>query len=285
MKGSVKDYLKIFLGSLIIAAGIYYFWAPAQLAAGGISGLAIIVQYFLSKVPISLIILCLDTFMFTIGFIVLGKSFGIKSIISSLSIALATAIYEMSTPGIMPLSGDNLVILICGVICIALGQAIVFSQGASSGGTDIIAMIISKYAHLNIGVSLLIADMTVVLLAIGTFGMEKGLYAALGVLGTSIMIDYFITGTKVEKYVMIIPSNEDSCRQINDYILKDLERGATIYTAEGAYSKAPKKVITSVVGRKEFIQIKQFVQGIDENAFVTVQNLHEVLGEGFRKNI
>lgn len=278
------DYLKIFLGSLIIAAGIYYFWAPAQLAAGGISGLAIVVQNFLTKVPISLIILCLDGIMFTIGFIVLGKNFGIRSISSSLSIVIATRIYETITPSIMPLSQDNLVILIFGVLCIAFGQAIVFSQGASSGGTDIIAKIISKYTSLNIGISLLIADTVVVVLATGTFGIEKGLYAALGVLGTGVLIDFFISGFDVEKYLMIIPSSEAYCEMINRYILEDLERGATVYKAEGAYSKESKKVITTVVGRKEFILIKQQVQKIDVDAFMTVQNLHEVMGEGFRKN-
>lgn len=285
MKKTIMDYLKIFLGSLIIAAGIYYFWAPAQLAAGGISGLAIVVQSFLTNVPISLIILCLDAIMFIIGFVVLGKNFGIRSISSSLSIVIATRIYETITPNIVQLSEDNLVILIFGVLCIALGQAIVFSQGASSGGTDIIAKIISKYTHLNIGVSLLIADTVVVVLAVGTFGIEKGLYAALGVLGTGVMIDYFISGFNVEKYVMIIPSSETCCEAINKYILEDLGRGATIYKAEGAYSKDAKKVVTTVVGRREFILIKQHIQKIDENAFVTVQNLHEVVGEGFKKNI
>lgn len=285
MKKNVSDYLKIFLGSLLIAAGIYYFWAPAQLAAGGISGLAIVVQYILKDIPISLIILCLDAMMFVIGFLVLGKNFGIRSISSSLSIVIATRLYEIITPNISPLSEDNLIILIFGVICISLGQAIVFNQEASSGGTDIIAKIISKYTHLNIGVSLLIADMVVVILATSTFGIEKGLYAALGVLMTGMLIDYFISGFNVQKYLMIIPSNDESCDLINHYILQDLERGATIYKAEGAYSKSPKRVLTTVVSRSEFIQIKQYVNSVDANAFVTVQNLHEVLGEGFKPNI
>lgn len=285
MNKGIKDYVKIFLGSLLIAAGIYYFWAPAQLAGGGISGLAIVIQSILPMVPISIIIFCLDAIMFLIGFVVLGKSFGLKSIISSISIVVATGIYEIITPNIMPLSQDNLVILIFGSLSMAFGQAIVFSQGASSGGTDIIAKIITKFTHLNIGISLMIADMIVVVLAIGAFGIEKGLYAALGVLATSSMIDFFISGLSVERLMTIIPSNLEACDKIKGYILKDLERGATIYTAEGAYSGADKKVITTVVGRKEFIMVKQYVKKIDSNAFVTVQNLHEVHGEGFIKNI
>ena len=285
MNKGIKDDVKIFLGSLLIAAGIYYFWAPAQLAGGGISGLAIVIQSVLPMVPISIILFCLDAIMFMIGFVVLGKSFGLKSIISSISIVVATGIYEIITPNIMPLSQDNLVILIFGALSMAFGQAIVFSQGASSGGTDIIAKIITKFTHLNIGVSLMIADMVVVVLAIGAFGIEKGLYAALGVLITSSMIDFFISGLSVERLMTIIPSSVESCDKVKDYILKDLERGATIYTAEGAYSGEDKKVITTVVGRKEFIMVKQYVKKIDPNAFVTVQNLHEVHGEGFIKNI
>ena len=139
-----------------------------------------------------------------------------------------------------------------------------------------------KYINLNIGTSLMIGDMIVVLLASGIFGLEKGLYAALGVLVTTNLIDYLISGFNVQRYVMIIPSSSEKAHLINSYILEVLERGATIYTAEGAYSKNSKKVITSVIGRREFIDLKRQLVKIDPLAFMTVQNLHEVIGEGFK---
>lgn len=283
MKKNVAVYLKIILGSLFIALGIYYFWAPSELAAGGISGLAIVVQYFLKNIPISLIILGLDMMMFVLGFLILGANFGLKSIVSSLSIAGCMRVFEVITPQMQAFSNDTLIILIFGGLFIAIGQAIVFRQGASSGGTDIIAKIITKFMRLPIAASLLIADMVVVVLAIGTFGIEKGLYAALGVILVTLMIDYFISGLTVEKYVMIIPSDEIYIKPINDYILYELERGATMYKAEGAYSNHPKEVITTVINSREFVLMKQKVQEVDPLAFVTVQNLHEVMGEGFKR--
>lgn len=282
MQRKSMPYLKIVLGSLAVATGIYYFWAPAQLAAGGISGLAIVIQYLIPRVPISFIVFGLDILMFLIGFIVLGASFGVKSVTSSISIALCMRLFERITPTVSVLSHDTLVILIFGSLFISFGQAVIFNQEASSGGTDIIAKIISKYTHLNIATSLLLADMAVVLLAMGTFGIEKGLYAALGVLMTTTMIDYFISGFSVEKHVMIIPSTEEGASKSRTYILETLGRGATVYEAKGAYSGESKEVLMTVVDRRQFVLLKQYVREIDPAAFLTVQNLHEVMGEGFR---
>ncbi|MEG0710797.1 MAG: YitT family protein [Niameybacter sp.] len=282
MKHQIMTYVKIVLGSIAVAIGIYFFWAPAQFAAGGISGLAIVLQSVVPQIPISVLVFGLDILMFLVGFIALGAGFGIKSMTSSLSIALTMRIFEHLIPKVNMLSRDHLVILIFGALFIAFGQAVIFNQEASSGGTDIIAKIISKYTHLNIATSLLIADMAVVLLAISQFGVEKGLYAALGVLITTTLIDYFISGFSVEKYMVIIPSEESLVQPITVYILEELGRGATKYNAEGAYSNKRKSVITTVVDRGEFIRLKEYVSQIDKNAFVTVQNLHEVMGEGFK---
>lgn len=278
----VKSYSQILIGSLSVACGLYFFWAPSQLAAGGISGLAIVIKELIPVVPIGVIILCLDIMMFTIGFLVLGKSFGIKSMTSSLSISLYMMILEWLIPSVTPLLQENFVILVLGALLIALGQSIIFNQGGSSGGTDIVAKIINKFTHINIGLSLMIADMVVVLLAISVFGIEKGLYAALGVIITSTLIDYFISGFNVEKYMMIIPSDAVHVEGVNHFILEKLGRGATLYEAQGAYSGNRKTVITTVVGQREFVQIREFVLDTDPSAFVTVQNLHEVCGEGFR---
>ena len=282
MSAKSIPYFKIILGSLAVAIGIYYFWAPAQLAAGGISGLAIVIQNIIPQVPISFIVFALDVLMFLIGFIVLGANFGVKSVTSSISIALSMRLFEKITPVVPVLSKDTLVILIFGALFISFGQAIIFNQEASSGGTDIIAKIISKYTHLNIATSLLIADMAVVLLAMSIFGIDKGLYAALGVLMTTTMIDYFISGFSVEKHVMIIPSTEACADAIKKYVLEGLERGGTVYEAKGAYSGERKQVLMTVVDRRQFVLLKQHVKAIDPAAFVTVQNLHEVMGEGFR---
>lgn len=283
MKNKIKTYSTLLLGALFIAIGLYFFWAPSDLAAGGVSGLSIVVKALLPGIPIGIIIFILDMMMFTIGFMMLGKSFGARSLLCSLSVSVMMTIMEFMWPNWKPISDDLLILLLFGALFIALGQAMVFNIGASSGGTDIIAKVITKYTAFNIGTALMIADMVVVLLAMSIFGLEKGLYAALGVIITTNLIDYVISGLNIQKYVVIIPSSIDKVDLINDYILEKLERGATIYEAEGAYSKERKKVITTVIDRKEFIELRKQVLRIDALAFMTVQNLHEAIGEGFEK--
>lgn len=283
MKKTALSYLGIIIGALFIAIGLYFFWMPSDLAAGGISGLSIVIKALIPAVPIGIIIFCLDILMFLIGFLVLGKSFGVRSITCSLTVSFVMLILEYLWPNVGIISEDTLIILLFGALFIAVGQAIVFNLEASSGGTDIVAKIINKYCHLNIGVSLMIADLVVVLLATTIFGIEKGLYAALGVLITSSLIDYIIAGFTIQKYVMIVPSTANAGEAIRTYILHTLGRGATVYQAEGAYSKDYKMVLTTVMDRKEFIELKKYVGGIDRKAFMTVQNLHEVVGEGFEK--
>lgn len=283
MKNKIKTYGTLLIGALFIAIGLYFFWAPSDLAAGGVSGLSIVVKALLPGIPIGIIIFALDMVMFTIGFMMLGKSFGARSLLCSLSVSVLMTIMEFMWPDWKPISEDLLILLLFGALFIAIGQAIVFNIGASSGGTDILAKVITKYTAFNIGTALMIADMVVVLLATSIFGLEKGLYAALGVIITTNLIDYVISGLTIQKYVVIIPSSIDKVNLINDYILEKLKRGATIYQAEGAYSKERKKVITTVIDRKEFIELRKQVLEIDTLAFMTVQNLHEVIGEGFEK--
>lgn len=283
MKNPISQYGSLFIGALCIAAGLYFFWAPSDLAAGGVSGLAIVVKALLPTIPIGIIMFALDMVMFTIGFIFLGKSFGVRSLICSIEVSGMMTIMEWIWPNWAPISEDQLILLLFGALFIAIGQAIVFNVGASSGGTDIVAKIITKYSHLNIGMALLIADMVVVLLATSIFGLEKGLYAALGVIIVTNLIDYIIAGFNVQRFVMIIPSSEAKAEIMNQYILVHLDRGTTIYKAEGGYSGEKKMVITTAIDRKEFLDLKKQVMEIDNLAFMTVQNMHEVVGEGFSK--
>lgn len=279
----MKIYGSILIGTLLIAAGLYFFWAPSDLAAGGVSGLSIVIKSLLPTIPIGVIMFGLDMMMFTVGFIVLGKSFGAKSLICSITVSVIMTIMEWIWPNWQAISEDQLILLLFGALFIALGQAIVFNVEASSGGTDIIAKIITKYSPLNIGTALLISDMVVVLLATGIFGLEKGLYAALGVIVVTNLIDYIIAGLNVERYVIIVPSDENKSKVINEYVLDQLERGTTLYNATGGYSGEGKTLITTVVERKEFIELKKEVLKYDPSAFMMIQNVHEVIGEGFKK--
>ena len=277
-KNSIREYIIITLGSLLISAGLYFFLAPSQLAVGGISGLAIVVKELVQNIPIGIIMLGLNAIMFIIGFLVLGTGFGVKTIYSSLVISLSMIVYEKIIVVTGAISQDTLIILIFGMIFTGTGQAMIFNQDASSGGTDILAKIITKFFPINIGRALQIADFFVICAAIGVFGIEKGLYAVLGIIINGQLVDYIIAGFKISKYVTII-----SCKskEVTDYIINDLERSATIYSGKGAYSNEDRDVLTTVVNRRQFIRLKNQIALIDPHAFVTVQQLHEVMGEGF----
>jgi len=278
MKKIIQEYSVITIGAILIASGLYFFLASAQLATGGVSGLSIVIKELLPAIPIGLILLMLNIIMFMIGFLVIGKNFGIKTIYCSLGISVFMIIFEYIIPVTEPVSNDMLIILIFGILLSSAGQALIFNQGASSGGTDIIAKIIIKFIPMNIGTALQIADFAIIGAAISVFGIEKGLYGLLGIMMNGFLIDYLIDGFNVAKSVTIISTNT---KQVTDYIINDLNRSATVYTAKGAYTHKEKEVITTVVNRKQFIQLKNHINTIDPSAFVTVQQLREVMGEGF----
>ena len=275
---NIRQYIIITIGSLLISGGLYFFLAPAKLAVGGISGLSIVTKELVPAIPIGIIMLSLNFIMFVIGFLVIGRSFGVKTIYSSIVISLSMVLYEKIIPVTDAISQDVLIILIFGMLLISIGQATIFNQGASSGGTDIIAKIITKFFPMNIGKAVQVADFFVICAAVGVFGIERGLYALLGVMLNGYIIDYIVAGFNVAKYVTVISSNTE---EVTDYIINDLNRSATVYQAKGAYSKEDREVITTVVNRRQFIQLKNAMGSLDPNAFVTVQQLHEVMGEGF----
>lgn len=278
MKKTIKNYFIISLGVLIVALGLHLFLVPANLAVGGVSGFAIVVNKIFPNLSIGSIMFIMNIILFIIGFIFIGKQFGTKTIYASFALSGFIWAIEKLYPIKEPLVEDMLLNLFFGILIGGIGMAIVFYQNASTGGTDIIAKILNKYFHLNIGKSLLLADLVVTILAGLTFGLELGLYALLGVIMNGFIIDNIIEGLDLKISVSIISSKP---AEIKDFINNNLVRGATIYRAEGAYTNKERPVITAVMNRKEFINLKAFIKKTDKNAFVMVSSVREVLGEGF----
>ena len=279
MKKKIIEYIWITIGIFMVAAGITYFLAPGNLAAGGVSGLAIVIVKYFPSIPMGLLMLIMNIILFIIGFIVIGSNFGAKTIYTSLGLSGMIWLLEKVAPINRPLSNDTLVMLIFGILLSGVGMGIVFNQNASTGGTDIIAKIINKFFHIDIGKSLLMSDFVITLFAGLAFGAETGLYALLGVIMNGLVVDQVIQGISVCKQVTIISSQID---QIKAFIIDELGRGATIYTAMGAYTGEEKEILTTVVSRKEFIRLKGIIKEVDNRAFISVNNVHEVLGEGFK---
>ncbi|EOD00747.1 YitT family protein [Caldisalinibacter kiritimatiensis] len=278
MKKLIKDYIIITLGVVIVALGLSFFLVPADLAVGGVTGLAMVINNVFPQIPIGAFMFILNLILFIVGFILIGFQFGAKTIYASF--ALSGAIWSIE--GIVhiqePLVNDMFLNLTFGILIQGIGMAIVFYQNASTGGTDIVAKILNKFFAIDIGKALLLADFVVTFLAGITFGLELGLYALLGVIINAFVIDYVIEGLNMKINVSIITSYP---QEIKEYINKDLNRGATIYKAEGSYTKEDRTVITTVLNKKEFIKLKKYIRNKDNSAFVTVSNVREVLGKGF----
>lgn len=274
-----KEFLLLNLGLLLVAIGIYYFLVPNNLAAGGVSGLAMVINQYLPMVPIGLLMLGMNFILFIMAFIVIGKEFAIKTVYSSFALSGMVWLLELIYPMPEPILTDDLWIqLLFGILISAIGMAIVFNQNGSTGGTDIIAKILNKYFNLPLGKGVLSADFFITLFAAVTFGPKIGMYAILGVLINGLVIDLVIEGFNIVKQLAIITHRTE---EVKAFILNDLGRSATVYTAKGAFSGDEKEVITTVVSQKEFIRLKNYVKGIDPRAFITVSNVHEALGEGF----
>lgn len=278
MKKVVYEYVMTTIGIILVAAGMYFFLMPNNLATGGVNGLGIIINSF-TGIPVGALMMCMNIILFIIAFIVIGTNFGIKTIYASLGLSGMIWILEKIYPMKAPLVENDLMVqLIFGILISGAGMGIVFNQNASTGGTDIIAKIINKFLHINIGKAVLLSDFVITLFAGATFGIKLGLYSLLGVVINGFVIDSVIEGINVYKNVVIISAKGE---QIKDFIINKLGRGATVYYAKGAYSEENKEVITTVLERKEFIRLRDYIKEIDNESFITVNNVHEAFGEGF----
>lgn len=282
MKENIKSFSIVLFGAFLVALGTYYFLVPNNLAAGGISGIAMVINNFLPNVPIGLLMIGMELVLFTIGILVIGPVFGAKTIFCSFSISGLILILEKFFPIAKPLSNDLLIQLIFGVLICGFGMAIAFNEDASTGGTDILAKILNKYFNISIGKSVLAADLIVTIAATSVFGINKGLYAILGVIINGFFIDQVINTFNMYINVAVISKSGDT---IKKYILETLDRSATAYYAKGIYSENDTEVITTVVNRKQFVKLKEYIKSVDPDAFITVHQVNEVLGEGFTHGI
>lgn len=278
MNFDVKKFVLINLELAIIAFGLYFFLIPANLAVGGVSGLAIIVNHLVPNFPTGIFMLVINAILFVMAFVFLGKEFGGYTLYASFALSGMITVLEILFPGSPMLTDDILINLLYGILITGAGYALIFNQNASTGGTDIIAKIISKFTHMDLGKSMFIADFAVTAMAIIVFGPKLGLYALLGILLNSAIIDKAIAGFNTRINLKIISVHH---QKINDFIIGDLERGTTIFTAKGGYSKDERPVINTIVSRKEYIRIKNFVKEVDPEAFVSMNFVNEVFGEGF----
>lgn len=277
-KKVLKEYSLITFGIILVAISVEYFFAPNELAAGGVTGLAIVVDDFFPGVGVGVITLIINAVLFVAAFLFIDGNFGGKTIYASIILSVVMWIIEKwFNP--YAITTDLIIATIFGTLISAIGMAIVFNNNASTGGTDILAKIMNKFIHLDIGKSLLIVDFIITLAGAYVFGLDKGFYSMLSVIILGISVDKIIEGFNTSKQVMIISNTPDA---VNKFIIEELERSSTFIKGFGGYKKEDNYIIYTILNRNEFIKLKNHIRSVDPRAFITVGEVHEVLGEGFK---
>lgn len=271
-------FLLINLGVLIMTAGLYFFLVPNNLAVGGASGFAILINGIIPSIPIGVILLVVNIILFVIGFYFIGKDFGGLTIYSALLMSVLLAIFEKLIPLEQPISEDLFINLIFGIFIQGLGMGIVLNCGASTGGTDIIGKILEKYTNLSFGNGLILIDGLITLGALFVYGPTLGMYALLGVIINGVVIDKMLSGFNTLYSITIVSTAHEA---INKFIIEELDRATTLYVAQGGYSKNRRVIVQTVVERRQYVSLREFIRNTDPKAFIYVSNVNEVEGEGF----
>ncbi len=297
-KRSVLRWVILIFGIIMMSCSVYFFQTPNDFTLGGIAGIAVILESFIKPLaPFftqGVIMAIINVALLIIGLIILGKQCTVRTIFCSLFYtafiwlfeyldvigAINTAIGRVNEAGVAlrSLTDEPLLELVYAILLFGIGGALVFNCGASSGGTDIIALILKKFTNINVGMALMIIDMIVVLVSFYTFDVDKGLFSVLGLFTKSFLLDGVIESIGKTKYLTIITENPE---KIAEYILKVINHGYTMYDAEGGYTHKKKKVLVTVCKRSEALKIKMKIHQEDPASFVIITDVNEILGKGF----
>jgi len=276
---TIREYFFATVGTFITALGLVIFLIPSNIAAGGVSGLSIILNHFI-PISVGVWMYILNGILFLIAFLTIGFDFSAKTIYCTFVLNFFVDFLDRFS--IVPkYSGEDLFIVVFfGDILTALGMAITFSQNASTGGTDIIARIFNRYFGTSLGKTLLFVDFTIGALAGVSFNARTGMYSILAIIINGLSIDFIMRGLELSSEVFIISSKN---KEIASFVLNKLERGATYIPAKGAYTGTDREVLMVVVKRRELNELIRYIRKLDPSAFVIIKEVRQVLGEGFKK--
>lgn len=268
LKAFFFDAIIITVGAAIASAAIYFFMIPSKVVIGSGSALAMVLSNFI-PLPVSAITLAINIILLTLGFILIGGEFGIKTVCSAILVPAFMAVYEAAFPNFESLTADPFLDTIGYILVVGVGSAILFSRNASSGGLDIVAKILNKYLKMDLGRAISISGIAVALTSALVPGTSSKM-VVLSVIGTyfcGMMLDYFIFGLGLKRRVCIL---SDKFEVFREFIINDLHSGATIYEGYGAYDNKPKKEIVTIVDKNEYRKLTEFIKKTDPKAFVTV---------------
>lgn len=282
LKSEFVSYVRITLGVILMAAGIYFFKFPNNFSTGGVSSISIILTAIFPRFTAAQYMMVVNITLLIIGLLVFGRSFAIKTVYSSVLLSIVTWVFEITVPLASPLTGQKLLELLFATSFIAVGSALMFNEDASSGGTDIVAMILKKFTSLNIGKALLCSDIMLALAAVIVFDIETGLFSVFGLVLKALVVDNIIDSINLSKsFTIVTDKHEEICQFITD----ELHRGATVSECSGAFTNDKKMKIITVLNRHQAVLLKRHIKVVDPYAFSVITNSSDILGKGFRATI
>lgn len=270
---TIWEFTMITIGTAIIAAAVYFLLMPSHLVIASISGLAIVLENFI-PLPVSAITMILNVVLLIIGIIFIGKEFGGKTIYTSILLPSFIGIFEVVFPNVTSPTNDAFLDMVCYIFVVSIGLAILFNRNASSGGLDIVAKLMNKYLHMELGNAMSISGMVVALSSGFVYDTKTLLLSVLGTYLNGIVLDHFIFGSNLKKRVCIVSKKEE---EIRNFIIHELHSGATIYEAIGAYNMEPKREIITIVDKNEYVKLMNFIEKTDCEAFVTIYTVNKII--------
>ena len=272
IRNAIKEFVIITIGTIIVASAVFFFMLPSHVSVGSGAALAMVLSNFI-PLSVAVITLIMNVGLLIIGFILVGPEFGAKTVYCSVLMPVVMGIFEQLFPDFQSITQDPLLDVICYILVVGIGLAILFSRNASSGGLDIVAKIMNKYLHLDMGRAMSLSGIAVALSSALCYDAKTVVLSVLGTYFGGMIVDNFIFGMDIKRRVCIIsPKLDDIVR----YILHDLHSGATLNQIIGAYDNVPRKEVITIVDKHEFKALMDYVKKVDPKAFITVYAVSEM---------
>lgn len=270
---TVWEFAIITIATTIVAAAVFFFLVPSHVSVGSISGLAIVIGNFI-PLPISAITMILNVALLIVGFLFVGREFGGKTVYTSILLPVVIGIFEKIFPNNTSITADPFLDMICYVFVVSIGLAMLFNRNASSGGLDIVAKLMNKFLHMDLGNAMSVSGMVAALSSALVYDKKIVVLSVLGTYLNGIVLDHFIFGFNLKKRVCIVSQKEE---EIRNFILHELHSGATVYEAYGAYNLQPRREIITIVDKNEYAKLMTFIEKTDPTAFVTVYTVNKII--------
>ncbi len=271
-KNAVKDFLIITFGTAVVAAAVYFFMLPSHVSVGSAAALAMMLSNFI-PLSVSTITLIMNIGLLIIGFLLIGPTFGVKTVYCSVLMPIIMGVFERFFPDFQSITQDPLLDVICYILVVGIGLAILFPRNASSGGLDIVAKIMNKYLHMDLGQAMSLSGIAVALTSALCYDARTVVLSVLGTYFGGLVVDHFIFGMNIKRRVCVI---SPELEQIVQFVIHDLHSGATLNEIIGAYDNTPRREMIAIVDNQEYRRLMDFIRETDPKAFVTVYSVSDM---------